>query len=198
MKTKFCFAVIAALLLTFAVGAYAQQEQKNPMDDPMMKAMVAYATPGPAQKAMQGMVGTWDAVIKSYMDPKNPTESKGTSTYTSLMDGRYLQESVESEFQGMPFKGMGIYGYDNVLKKYVTTWVDNMGTGIMTGSGTSTDGGKTINYTSKGVDPVTGKEQSYRSVMHNMTPDQSHFEMYGPGPDGKEMKLMEITYTRRK
>ena len=197
MKTKFCFAVIAALLLICAVGAQAQ-EKKSPMDDAAMKAMMAYATPGAAQQAMQGRVGTWDAVVKSYMDPNNPTETKGTSTYTSLMDGRYLQETVEGDFQGMPFHGMGIYGYDNVMKRYVNTWIDNMGTGIMMSCGTSTDGGNTINYSGKATDPITGKEQMYRSVMHNMTPDQSHFEMYGPGPDGKEMKLMEITYTRRK
>ncbi len=32
---------------------------------------------------------------------------------------------------GMPFEGMGIDGYDNLAKQYVSTWVDNMGTGIM-------------------------------------------------------------------
>jgi hypothetical protein len=31
-----------------------------------------------------------------------------------------------------------------------------------------------------------------------MSADQYHFEMYGPGPDGKEMKMMEITYNRKK
>jgi Protein of unknown function (DUF1579) len=198
MRKNLCFVVISALLLFCTPWVYAQQDQKNPMDDPAMKAMMEYATPGPAQKAMQGMVGTWDTAVTFYMDPSKPQQSKGTSTYTSLMDGRYLQEAVEGDFNGMPFHGLGIYGYDNLTKKYVTTWVDNMGTGIMNGTGESKDGGKTIEYNSRGSDPMTGKEQNYRSVMHNISPDQSHFEMYGPGPDGKEMKMMEITYTRRK
>jgi Protein of unknown function (DUF1579) len=202
MRIKLCFALIAVLLLVCAPWARAQQDQQaqqDMMNDPAMKAMMAYATPGPAQKALQNMVGTWDAVVKSYYpDPAKPTETKGTSTYTSLLDGRFLQESVEGNFNGMPFHGLGTYGYDNTLKKYVSSWVDSMGTGIMTSEGTSPDGGKTINWEGKATDPVTGKVQTYRSVMHNMSPDQCHFEMYGPGPDGKETKMMEITYTRRK
>jgi hypothetical protein len=63
--------------------------------------------------------------------------------------------------------------------------------------GESPDGGKTINWTGKGSDPMTGKEQTYRSVTHNMDANTTHFEMYGPGLDGKEMKLMELTYKRK-
>jgi hypothetical protein len=199
MKLK-NFAAIAAFTVAFAgCFAFAAEPTKDQKTDPMMKAMMDYATPGPAQKAMQGMVGTWTASVKSYMDPtKPPVESTGTSTYSSLMDGRYLQENVESTFMGQPFHGHGIYGYDNALKKYVSTWVDSMGTGIMYSTGTSTDGGKTITYTGKATDPMTGKEQSYRSTMHMVTNDQYHFEMFGPGPDGKEAKMMEITYNRKK
>ena len=164
----------------------------------MMKAMMEYATPGDAHKAMANLVGTWETNFKSYMMPGAPEEQKGTSTFESAMDGRYIMEKAEGIFQGMPFHGMGIYGYDNGMKTYVSTWVDNMGTGIMHGTGVSSDGGKTINWSHKGYDAMTKKEQSYRSVMHQMTPDQYHMEMYGPGPDGKEMKMMEITYNRKK
>jgi hypothetical protein len=114
------------------------------------------------------------------------------------MGGRYLVEKAEGNFMDMPFSGMAIYGYDNALKKYLFTWIDNMGTGIMTGTGTSDDGGKTIHWTSRAIDPMTGKEQEYRSTMHQISPDQYHFEMFGPGMDGKEAKQMEITYTRKK
>jgi Protein of unknown function (DUF1579) len=186
--------ILAAIaVLCFSCLSFAQQS-----DDPMMKAWMAYATPGDVHKAMSNLVGTWNTTIRSYMNPGEPTDQKGSSTYESVMDGRYLVEKAEGDFQGMPFQGMGIYGYDNGMKKYVSTWVDNMGTGIMTGTGTSDDNGKTINWMSKGFDPMSGKEQNYRSVMQMMTADQYHFEMYGPGPDGKELKMMEITYDRKK
>jgi hypothetical protein len=195
MKVRFSFVWIAVAIL--ACGTLSAQQQPD-MNDPMMKAMIAYATPGPVQKAMQGMVGTWNTAITSYMDPAKPEKSTGTSTFTSIMDGRYIQESFQSTFQGQPFQGLGTFGYDNALKKYMGTWLDNMSTGIMVSIGTSTDNGKTINYTGKGVDPMSGKEITYRSVMHNISADECHFEMYGPGPDGKEAKMMEITYTRKK
>ena len=35
----------------------------------------------------------------------------------------------------MTFKGTGIEGYDNGKKKFVGTWMDNMGTGIMMSEG---------------------------------------------------------------
>jgi hypothetical protein len=167
-------------------------------EDAMMKAWMAYATPGEAQKAMAGMAGSWDTTVTFYMNPGQPQVEKGTATIEPIMDGRYLMEKAEGAFQGMPFHGMGIYGYDNGLKHYVSSWIDNMGTGIMTGTGTSDDGGKTINWTNKAFDPMAGKEQNYRSVLHMMSADQYHFEMFGPGPDGKEMKTMEMTYDRKK
>jgi len=198
MNLKFLSAIAIAVLClgTFAVAADQQAAQQE-----MMKKWMEASTPGPNHKAMQNLVGTWDAMVKSYMDPTDPTkatESKGTSTYTSLMDGRYVHETVESTFNGMPFQGQGTYAYDNVTKQYQGTWIDNMGTGIMTMTGSSPDGGKTINWKGSASDPMTGKVQAYRSVMHMMSADEYHFEMYGPGPTGKEMKAMEITYTRKK
>jgi len=163
-----------------------------------MKAWMAYATPGDAHKTMANLVGTWDATVKSYMPGAPATEQKSTSTFESVMDGRYIMEKADGNFQGMPFHGMGIYGYDNGEKHYVSTWVDNMGTGMMSGTGTSDDGGKTINWVQKGFDPMSGKEMSFRSVMHMMSADQYHFEMFGADPTGKEMKMMEITYDRKK
>lgn len=198
MKARI-IAALAAFALCFTIGAFADEAKtmdKAAMDQMMAKWM-AFATPGDAQKMMAGMVGTWDAIVTDYSSG-TPTESKGVSTYTTIMDGRYLQEMVEGTVMGGPFHGMGTYAYDNMQKKYIATWVDTMGTGIMISTGTSTDGGKTINYTGTGSDPMAGKVQTYRSVMHNIDADHARYEMFGPGMDGKEMKMMEINYTRRK
>jgi hypothetical protein len=198
MKARILTA-LAVFSLCFTIGAFADEAKtmdKAAMDQMMAKWM-AFATPGEAHKTMANMVGTWDGAITDYSSG-TPTQSKGVSTMTSIMDGRYIQESVEGDFNGMKFHGMGTYGYDNLQKVYVTSWVDNMGTGIMNSTGTSNDGGKTINYTGTSSDPISGKVQTYRSVIHVIDNDHTHFEMYGPGMDGKEVKAMEISYTRRK
>jgi hypothetical protein len=46
-----------------------------------------------------------------------------------IMDGRVMVEDVTSSMMGMPFKGQGMRGYDNVSGKYWGTWVDSMSTG---------------------------------------------------------------------
>ena len=67
----------------------------------------------------------------------------------------------------------------------------------MNGGG-STDGGKTWMYTSMMTDPMSGKDMAGQTKL-TMT-DKDHFtmEMWGPGPDGKSFKMMEIAYSRKK
>jgi hypothetical protein len=193
MKTIRILIALALFIAPFAVVC----AQQPTADDPMMKKMMEFATPGPEHESLKNLVGTWDAEIKQYFGPE-PTITKATSTYEMIADGRYLQEHATGNFQGMEFHGYGTTGYDNLQKKYVGTWIDNMGTGIMTMTGTSSDGGKTINWEGSGSDPIAGKVQNYKTSMKMITKDQYHFEMFGPGPDGKNMKVMEVTYNRRK
>lgn len=166
--------------------------------DPHMVAWIKAATPGPEHANLKAAEGSWNTVTKHWHDSASqPTESKGTCERKWIMDGRYLEEHYTGDFMGMPFKGMGISGYDNVQKKYVTAWLDNLSTGIMLFTGTADASGKIFNYTGDYADPMTGKLQKMRSVM-KIVGDKAHiFEMYGPGEDGKEFKMMEITHTRK-
>jgi len=164
------------------------------MQEMMMKA----ATPGPQHEKLKKLVGEWNVTVKSMMDPSQPPqESKGTSVVTALMDGRYVQEQSTSEMGGMPFSGLGISGYDNVLNKYVSSWIDNMGTGIMRSEGTSNASGDVITWTGETPDPVSGKKTSFRMVTRFIDDNQHIFEMYSKGPGGKEVKIMELTYNRK-
>ncbi len=117
-----------------------------------------------------------------------PTETKGKSTFTSVLEGRYIQEHTEGNFNGMPFHGYGTFGYDNVTKKYVGSWIDSMGTGIMHSTGTSSDGGTTINWEGAASDPMTGKEQTFHSSMKMVNNNEYHFEMNGPVRMAKKLK----------
>ena len=47
------------------------------------------------------------------------------------------------------------------------------------------------------VDPMSGEEKTSRSVMRHV--DENHFilEMFGPGPDGKEYRTMELHAYRK-
>ena len=207
MRRALILAVVACLAAT--VPVHAQSKDKAvpasgkaaapAMDAKAMEAMMAKAaTPGPEHQRLQKLVGEWNLTVKSTMDPSQPAaESKATSVVTSLMDGRYIQEQSNGDMMGMPFSGMGLTGYDNVAKKYVTTWMDNMGTGIMKSVGTADATGNVITWFGDAPDPMTGKTVKYRMVSRFIDDNKHTFEMYSPGPNGKEMKMMEITYDRK-
>src|SRR5262249_42065280 len=161
-----------------------------------MDKMTKAATPGPQHAMLMKMAGDWTCTVKYQMDPSQPWQtSQSTATITSLMDGRYTQEVTSGQMMGAPFNGMGIYGFDNVTGKYVSTWIDNMGTGIMTSVGTADASGKVINWTGTMNDPITGKLSKHRMVTTVTDDDHHTFDMFTVPPGAKqEMKTMTITY----
>ncbi|MFT3979374.1 MAG: DUF1579 domain-containing protein [Ferruginibacter sp.] len=166
----------------------------------MMKNWMAYSTPGDMHKLLQSWDGTWTGEITSWMTPGAPPQvSTGKAVNKMILGGRYQESIHTSDMMGMPFEGRSVMGYDNAKKKFVSTWVDNMGTGVMTMEGTWDEGSKTLTTTGKCIDPAAGnaKEMDIRQVL-KVVDDKNHvFEMYGPGPDGKEFKMMEIKMTRK-
>ena len=179
-------------------AAAARPADAKAAPDPAMAAMIQAAAPGPNHDILKGMAGTWTVTNKAQMDPSQPAvTSTGKATKKMILGGRYLQEEADSTFLGMPFQGIGLSAYDNVQKKFVGTWIDNMGTGIATMTATSSDG-KTMAGGAAFWDPMTGKETIARTVTRIESPDKHIFEWWSKGPDGKEFLGMHITYERTK
>ncbi|HYK41728.1 MAG TPA: DUF1579 domain-containing protein [Thermoanaerobaculia bacterium] len=193
-------ALFVAAALTLADEPKGKKAAAAPMDEKAaMDAMMKAGAPGDAHKKLEALTGTWDAKVTSWMAPgKPPMESKGKSEAKMALGGRFLEERFEGEFMGQPFTGMGYTGYDNVQKKYVGTWMDSMSTGVMTSSGKMDADGKTFSMTGSMADPMTGKMSTVKEKVTVADPDHHTFEMWGAGPGGKNFKMMEIVYTRRK
>jgi len=198
MKRLFALIAIALFVCTAAFAADAPPKM-TAEQQAMMEKMTKAATPGPQHEMLKKMAGEWNAKVTSQMDPSQPAQvEQSTSTLTMLMDGRYCQEVASGSMMGQPFNGMGLTGYDNVLGKFVSTWVDNMGTGIMTSQGTLDSSGKVITWMGSMSDPMTGKVSHSRMVTTIVDDDHHTFEMYGTPPGGKkEVKMMTIEYSRK-
>ena len=193
--------VLLAAALLLGLAALAQEGKGMPEMTPEQKAeMEAYmkaGTPGEPHKRLAATVGTYDLRIKSWSEPGGPpTEEKGTATRTMLFDGRVLVEDVSSTMMGTPFTGRAMTGYDNVSGTYWSVWTDSMSTGIMVSEGTC-DAKKVCTYTGSWNDPIKKGPVKARMTSRWASPTTEVFEMYGPGKDGKEMKMMEMTYTRK-
>lgn len=183
--------------------AQGQPPQGAPAGGPSpaeMEAMMKAMSPGEPHKHLGWYVGDFTFTNKMWMAPgQPPSESTGTMRGELIMGGRYVQTSWKGNFMGMPFEGQGTDGYDNLAKKYVSSWVDNMGTGILVSTGTCEQGGKVCNMSGDMIDPMTGKPSYIRSVTTWTDANTFKMEMFGKDPSsGQEVKMMEMVGTRKK
>jgi hypothetical protein len=185
-------------------SAAAPSGQPDPQE--MMKQMMELAKLNENHKLLADLDGNWTYTIKFWMNPDpnaKPEESKGTAVRKSIMNGRFSTLDVTGKMQmpgpdgkkkEMTFVGHGIDGYDNVKKKFVGSWIDNMGTGIMFSEGTYDPTTKTFTYTSE-YEGVPGMKQQIREVIKVTDKDHHTLEWY-ENRGGQDVKTMEIAYTR--
>ena len=198
MRVKFL--TISTLCIALAISpVFAKEKKGEKKMDPqeMMEVWKKLGTPGEPHKLFASLEGSWTTTTKEWMDPgKPPTESAGTAEMKMLLGGRFLYQEFNGEMMGQPFSGIGIDGYDNLTKKYVTAWMDSMGTGIFMMEGTASADGRTI--TLHGQHPEPGGGQMKHRAIWKILDDNKHtFEMYGAHHGEKESKMMEIVYTRK-
>lgn len=184
--------IAAALFFTYS---YAKaQPGSNPEAE---KAMMEYMAPGEMHKWMASMAGEWTTSTTFWMQPgAQPMTAKGASSNEMMMDGRFLKMTQTGDFMGMPFQGMGIIGYDNALKMFVNSWIDNMGTGMMNGKGTANVKNKTIEIKGSMMQPMQKQETPYREVFTITDDKNMMLEMFTDAGD-KEFKCMEVKYMKK-
>ena len=211
---KRCNRFAGTFLLMLAMGVFAalagadEKAEKGkkaaakggpPDEKAMMEMMAKVATPGEEHKKLDVFAGTFDTTLKMWMDPsKPPEETKGKTEAKWILGNRYLEEHYEGTFMGQPFSGMGITGYDNVTRKYFMNWMDTAATGVMSKTGKWDATGKVMTWTGTMVDPMTNKLQRLTQKVTVTDNDHHSWEMWGPDMTGKQYKMMEATYTRKK
>jgi len=189
-STLMTVALVASF--TLARDTFASE----PTPEEITKKMEAAGTPGPAHKALEPLVGEWNAEVKMWMAPDAPpTVTKATAKSTWAMNGRFVRQEFNGEFMGKPFKGLSFTGYDNTKKKYNSVWLDDMNTSMMTSEGEGDS--KVITFESHYDCPITGeKDKASKQVYRIISNDKHIFEMHDPAK-GANSKTMEITYTRK-
>jgi hypothetical protein len=182
---------ILGLLLISNLTATAQSPEE-------MKAWEAYMKPGDVHKMLAKSDGKWKEDITTWMAPgQPPAKSTGSCVNKMIMGGRYQQSNHTGKMMGMPFEGQSTLGWDNAKKMLVSTWIDNMGTGIMHMEGTWDDATKSATFKGKCTDPVTGKEMDVKEIFTIVNDNSQKMEMFMMH-EGQEMKTMEIVFTRAK
>jgi hypothetical protein len=164
----------------------------------MMKKMAELATPGEFHRKIEPLIGTWNCAVKFTMAPgAPPEESSGTLERKWVMDGRYMFEEYKGTAMEQPFTGRGYLAYDNGEKKYISVWMDSMGTGIFYEKGTIDPAGKTITFTGENFCCMTDKLKKTKSTLEIVDNSKQILRMFDTGPDGKEFQSFEMIATRK-
>ncbi|MBI1737736.1 MAG: DUF1579 family protein [Acidobacteria bacterium] len=139
--------------------------------------------------------GDYVTHTKYYWTPRNPPqESAGTARFSTMLDGRFLVEEDHGSFIDQPSTGYRIYGYNNGAKQYEAVWTYTRSTAILTMTGQSKDGGKTIDYAAQ-FDEAQHKIKKLFVHFQQVNDDEFVIELSGEMPDDPRVVT---TYTRRK
>lgn len=210
MKAKYWFVPLslAAIVVAAGISTFVRADTSDAMPEMQlppgwtaedMQAYVDAGTPGKMHAQLAQDVGSWDGKTILWMAPgAEPTTGECSMKVSPMMDGRYVKLEMAGEIPGMgSFSGFGISGFDNVSQQFVSTWVDNQGTGILYGTGELSNDGKVMTWNFVYNCPLTKKPTPLREVDTVTGPNGRTFEMYGLDPkSGQEYKMMRIEYTR--
>ena len=162
----------------------------------MMKAWMAYAAPGEQHKMLAAQNGVWNEEIKTFMEDGKVDSMKTVCTNTMVLNGLFQKSTTKGNYMGMPFEGQGTLGYDNASKKWQSTWMDNMGSGMIYMEGDYDDRTKMLSLSGMHTDPITGKESLMRQTIKMIDDKSEYIEMFDT-KNGKETKVMEIKLSKK-
>lgn len=161
-----------------------------------MEAWQKAATPAEGHRRLEPLAGMFRTKTTMQMDPSAPPDvTEGTSEHKWVLGGRYLHQSYKGTSMGMPFEGIGYTGYDNVQKKYVGTWMDCFGTGLMNSIGVGKPTDNLMEFESEVIDPM-GQRQKFWSKVRVQDRDHHSYEMWCKAPNGRKFRMMLVEYAR--
>lgn len=201
MKKTLYAAALTVLAATAVAGHHEKDEQAaegttGMSEEAMMAAMAAAATPGEEHARLAEMVGAYSADMTFLMDPSGEPQKSTMKVERRMdLDGRVLVEQWSGEFMDMPFAGRSRTGYDNVTKRYWSTWTDNWSTGVLIMYGNYDAEQSAMVFEGENAHPVTGSMYTMKSVARDLEPGKSIMDMYEDYGQGM-VKAFSVTMTR--
>ena len=157
-----------------------------------------YMAPNEAHKMMAEENGKWVNEMTFWTSPDAaPEKHMTTSVGRMILGGRFQEMDYQGDMMGMHFEGRSTLAYNTINNEYTSTWIDNMGTGMMVAKGVYDEATKSITFKGEMINPVDGKKKPSREVYTFVNADTRKMESYDI-KNGKEYKSMEILMKRKK
>ena len=165
-------------------------------EEAMMAQWQKAMTPAAGHARLMPMVGSWKATTTFTMAPGAPEQvSKGTSVHRLVLGGRFLEQTYKGTSMGMPFEGIGFTGYDNVQQRYVGTWMDTFGTGVMSCLGVGRPTDEKLDFVAEAIEP-SGNKKVFDTIVRIRNHGHHSYEMWTKGENGKPYRVMLVEYER--
>jgi hypothetical protein len=195
----FSMILLTSISLSFAQETAQPQPELTEEQKILMANMQAYSTPNENHALLAKLAGDWDVEVSIWMDPAQEANvSQGTASLAMIYGGRYLEQIFKGTFEGQPYEGRGLLGYDNIQKEFQSIWHDNMGTGIMFGKGRYDAEKKTITEENTVSCPITNSARWHRTVTTFIDDDHYTYESFMKDVKTDEpYRSMLIKYSRK-
>jgi Protein of unknown function (DUF1579) len=191
--------LVAALSLFATTAVFAQDRgPQKPEVTPDTHQAADATKPGPEQEFLAKRAGEYTRTIKFVAQPNaDANASSGTSKISVALGGRFVVEENNDTVFGRPVSGTRIYGFNNITKQYEAVWMYTGSTAMIFLTGTSSDGGKTIDLTGA-TQNLHGEKVPLHAIIRQVDDNQFVVTLMSTGADGKEAAFQETTYTRKK
>lgn len=176
--------------------------QPEEMTEEQIKEMMAQqAQLAPQHKELHAMVGVWDAEMSFQMMPgEAPEVSRGTSTTTLILGGKFLKTDFEGQInmfgEKTAFTGYGLMGFDTVKGEYVSTWCDSLSTSLLVATGKPGEDPKRMELSGSMPSPMGEVVMKNVYIIESDTKHVMEFWQSMPG-DAEMSKIGAITYTKK-
>lgn len=194
--------VISATGWAFALQDQKEEQKKQELSqEEQIELFKKLTSPAENHKHLEYFVGNWDSVQKMFPGPGiEPIIRKQGIEVKSLYDGRFTQARIwfiEKIF-GMDIEGIVITGYDNYKQTFNSVTFGNMGTDFSYMTGTLDATRKIRTDYGETDDVSTGKKVKVKAITTIIDPDKYTYEYFHIDDKNNEVKVMEITYFRKK
>ncbi len=150
-------------------------------------------------------IGTWNTEIAMHMGGPGsaPTVTKGTATFSWLVENRWLQQTSDGDLDlgaaKLKVKTFGLLGFDRYNQKYVGMTVDSMTTDLRPFEGNFDATDKTLILWGPMDEPMSGEhDKTVKYVWRFPAADKMVFEVHDMSIGEENTKVFEIAYSRAK
>ena len=146
---------------------------------------------------LASLAGNWHGTSKLWLEPDKLTnEAPVAGTVQLILDGRFALFLYQSFIEGEAQHGMFTFGYNTLLNRYETSWLDSFhnNTAIMFCTGHEKENGFFVlgNY----PDPSGGPDWGWRTEVQFIDINNFSITAFNVHPEGAEARAIEFILAR--